>query len=149
MTQICHFSYRHLTTRQGRCCCCHNRLIVVSGNRHTCWKASNPNPNTATRNALGIKLLEQRDCWELIKFKGLDWRNYTIIKFSLQPSSASIQVLRTSKQDSRQWESAAWAEKSAAVKVETLEGGLMTDCTLKNERRSRLLNEKKCEEGCC
>lgn len=105
---------------------------------------------SATRNGLGIELLEQRDCWELIKFKGPDWKNYTTIKFSLRPSSASVQVLKTSKQDSCQWASAARVWKSSAVvKVETLEGGLTTDCTLKNEQRSRLLNEKRCEDGCC
>lgn len=38
----------------------------------------------ARKNTLDAKLLEQRDCWELIEFKWAHRRNYTIIKIQFE-----------------------------------------------------------------
>lgn len=38
----------------------------------------------ARKNTLDSKLLEQRDCWELIEFKWARWRNYTVIKIQFK-----------------------------------------------------------------
>lgn len=38
----------------------------------------------ARKNTLDAKLLEQRDCWELIEFKWARRRNYTIIKIQFE-----------------------------------------------------------------
>lgn len=47
-------------------------------------ESSLESPAARKKNMLDSKLLEQRDCWELIEFKWARWRNYTIIKIQFK-----------------------------------------------------------------